>query len=189
MLLPGGRSNASFWCSMDTQSTFHAPESHFWRVLYFWEGLTTCSFYWLLCCLEYGEANVLDTVKENRGKRSQSVVLEECFLCQNKHLLSSFKEQKIPQQNTPTLLKWGLWLLVYLKKIKHLMLPKQCRLSWLGKCCYSDTLIITIWYHDKSQYFGFLLGLVFMFSYNEAAFLNPGFLFSLKDWYPVAELP
>lgn len=98
--------------------------------------------------------------------------------------------RKKPQQNTPTLLKWGLWLLVYLKKIKNLMLPKQCRLSWLGKCCFSDTLIITImfWFHYKSWYFGFLLVLVFIFSHNEAAFLNPGFLFSLKDEYP-AELP
>lgn len=41
----------------------------------------------------------MDTVEESGEKGCQSVALEECFLCQNKHLLSSFKEHK---EKTPT---------------------------------------------------------------------------------------
>lgn len=41
----------------------------------------------------------MDTVEESGEKGSQSVALEECLLCQSKHLLSLFKEHK---EKTPT---------------------------------------------------------------------------------------
>lgn len=39
MIFPGGRSDASFWCSMNTQSSFHVPESTFLKGSIFLRGV------------------------------------------------------------------------------------------------------------------------------------------------------
>lgn len=66
-------------------------------------------------------------------------------------------------------------------KASHAAKAVQAQLTWKMLLQWHINNHNYTWYHDKSQYFGFLLVLVFMFIYNEAAFLNPCFLFSLKD--------
>lgn len=74
----------------------------------------------------------MDTVKENGGRGSQSVALEKCFLCQNKHLLSLFKEQKKTPTKYPNFVEVRIVVIGKFKKKKASLAAKavQAQLTW-----------------------------------------------------------